>query len=399
MIMVVILHYLDKGKILTSLSSAGRFTVTDMTAWLLEALCIVAVNLYMLMSGYLLCSSGFKLSRLLKLVAKVWLYSVIVGFVGIALGTPSETVDTYFMLRLLFPVSMNTYWFMTAYIFFYLLVPVLGIAARAMNRDQMKMVLVGLIFFHAVIKSLVPAQMTVDASGMDAMWYIVLFFVAVYIRRFTQLGNRCNVSAKEENASSKAENGLHNISSQSEDGLHNATQKRASEALTAVILYVIGVLLIFGEAMALRAVYLRSGSFSYILNISYSYNHVLVLIASVALFIAFLKMNISDRAGKVFAFLGKYSLGVYLLHENLSVRYYWETFFEFPNVSSASPIVVIARVLLVGIIIFVAGVIFDFAGSGIAGFVLRVLKKAPVTKLVAARIEKADNVFSSSVRR
>ena len=353
MIMVVILHYLDKGGILRNLSDEGSFRAADAVAWLLEAFCIVAVNLYMLMSGYLLYSGSFKLSRLLKLVAKVWLYSVIVGFIGIALGTPTESVDTYFKLRLLFPVSMNTYWFMTAYIFFYLLVPVLGIAAKAMNRAQMKILIGGLLVFHVIVKTIVPAQLTADAAGMDAMWYVVLFFVAVYIRRFVAAG---------------------------------------FSKITCVITYILGVLLIFGEAMALRFVYLKTGSLSYILNISYAYNHLFVLFASVALFMAFLKLRVSKKVGGVFAFLGKYSLGVYLFHENLSIRYAWEPLLGCNKATTV--ISVIGYALYAGIFVFVIGVLIDYVGSILAGCVLRILKNTPVIKGVAAAIEKADNLFA-----
>ena len=373
MIMVVILHFLDKGGLLRSLSDEGSFSASDVTAWILEALCIVAVNLYMLMSGYLLYEGRFKLSRLLGLVARVWLYSVIVGFVGIALGTPNEPVDTYFKLRLLLPISMNTYWFMTAYIFFYVLVPVLGTAAKAMNRNQMKIILGCLIFFHVIIKSITPAKLTVDAGGMDAMWYVVLFFTAVYIRRFF------GEPKSEEN---------------SKKGLHNTKTTNGPKTISCVILYVVAAFLIFGEAMVLRFIYLKTGSLSYILGISYAYNHVLVLLASVALFCAFLKFRIPEKAGKVFAFLGKYSLGVYLLHENLSIRYYWEPLLG--SELATSPAGVIGMALYAGICVFIAGVIVGYVCSLIAGFMLNCLKKAPVIKTIATLIEKADGAFENN---
>ncbi len=350
MIMVVILHFLDKGGLLKSFSDPGAFTAMDVTAWILEALCIVAVNLYMLLSGYLLCESRFKLSNLLLLVARVWLYSVIVGFIGIALGTPTEAVDTYYLLRLLLPISMGTYWFMTAYIFFYLLVPVLGIAAGAMNKDQLKIVMICLIVFHAVIKSIVPATLSVDAGGMDAIWYIVLYFVAVYIRKYAKGSN------------------------------------------LAFVWYMIATFLIFGEAFVIRQVFLKTGSLSYILTISYAYNHVFVLASSVFLFMAFLKLKVSEKPGKIFAFLGKYSLGVYLLHENLSIRYAWEKFFGCDKISSAMQLLLMT--VFAGITVFVSGVIIDFIGRSIASFVLKILGKLPGFSSLGEAVKKADLAFS-----
>ena len=401
MIMVVILHFLDKGGILRDLSDEGSFNAADTVAWLLEAFCIVAVNLYMLMSGYLLYSGSFKLSRLLKLVAKVWLYSVIVGFIGIALGTPTESVDTYFKLRLLFPVSMNTYWFMTAYIFFYMLVPVLGIAAKAMNKAQMKLLIGGLLLFHVIIKTIVPAQLTADAAGMDAMWYVVLFFVAVYIRKFIAVGDvqsgekyivADNTGNNEKNAD-VGKNGDTDAENYSVVG-QNSDKSVNFNGITCVIAYIVGALLIFGEAFALRFVYLKTGSLSYILSISYAYNHLLVLFASVALFMAFLKLRFPKKVGGVFAFLGKYSLGVYLLHENLSIRYAWEPLLGCNKTTTV--ISVIGYALYAGIFIFVIGVLVDYVGSILAGGILRFLKNTSVFKSLSAAIEKADNLFAHS---
>ena len=66
MMMVVALHYLGKGELLTDLSGEA-LGGAGLAAWLLESFCIVAVNVYMLISGYFLCSSSFKPSRLLSL--------------------------------------------------------------------------------------------------------------------------------------------------------------------------------------------------------------------------------------------------------------------------------------------------------------------------------------------
>ena len=365
MIMIVILHYLDKGKVLTPLSSGEPFKAADVTAWFMEALAIVAVNLYMLMSGYLLYKSSFKLSRLINLVIKVWLYSVIVGLLGIVLGGPVEPVDTYFILRLLLPISMNTYWFMSAYVFFYLLTPVLGIAARAMNKVQLKFLLVALMVFHVIIKSVIPAKLDGDAFGMNAMWYIVLYFVAVYIRRFTAWGD-------EEGA----------------DGV-----KRPA-AWISFVLYVAGAFLVMGEALVIRSIYVKTGSLSYILRISYDYNHILVLITSIALFTGFLSLRIPVKVGQYFGIVGKYSLGVYLLHENLSIRYAWEKLLGCEKVNGVASVILMA--LMAAIVVFIIGVIVDFCGSFAAFCILSALKKTKVGKLFTGLMKKADSVFSST---
>ena len=71
MMMVVVLHYLGKGDLLTDLTSDSMGSA-GAAAWFLESFCIVAVNVYMFISGYVMCRSSFKLSRLIVLWLQVW---------------------------------------------------------------------------------------------------------------------------------------------------------------------------------------------------------------------------------------------------------------------------------------------------------------------------------------
>ena len=56
MMMVVVLHYLGKGGLLADLTKE-HLSGAELTAWLLECFCAVAVNVYMILSGYFLCMS------------------------------------------------------------------------------------------------------------------------------------------------------------------------------------------------------------------------------------------------------------------------------------------------------------------------------------------------------
>ena len=84
MLMVVMLHFLGKGELLPTLT--GNMDATGYVAWFMESLCIVAVNVYMLISGYFLVESSFKLGRLLSLMLQVIFYSVLVPVVLVCTG-------------------------------------------------------------------------------------------------------------------------------------------------------------------------------------------------------------------------------------------------------------------------------------------------------------------------
>lgn len=352
MMMVVVLHYLGKGDLLGNLTE-GNLNTTQLVAWVLECFCVVAVNVYMLISGYFLSTSSVKLSRLLKLWLQVWVYSVSIGLLAAFTGIlPAEEFDTHYLLSLLFPVSMTHYWFMTAYVFLYLLLPFAGMAVRKMSKVQLKLALSGLLLVFCVMKSVLPFRLETDNMGYDCIWYLCVFLTAAYIRRF---------------------------------GIPFLQKK-----WRCVCLYVAASLAVFTETMCLHQVYLRTGSLELIMKIALEYNHILPFLASVGLFMTFLMTDVSGALAKVVNRIAPYTLGVYLLHENLGVRYAWQRWLGADAVKSVPGLLL--GVLLAVAVVFTVGVAVDFVRERIMESLCNVLRKLSLGRKFTDKIVALDEL-------
>ncbi len=355
MMMVVVLHYLGKSQLLPELTGES-LGAQGVAAWLLESFSVVAVNVYMFISGYFLCTSSFKLSRLLKLWLQVWLYSVGFGLIGMMTGVMTEiSVDTHFFLTLLFPVWMEHYWFMTAYIFLYLLLPFIGIALRHMTKQQLRSTVIMLLIVFSVIKSVLPLRLEMDAKGYDCIWYLCVFAVAAYVRRF---------------------------------GIP-ALEKKGR----GILLYVVCVLLIFGGTMALRMVFLKTGSLGRMTGMCMEYNHILPLLAALGLFYAFLKLDFKGKIADVIVKIAPYTLGVYLLHENFGLRYTWQRWFGADKVSGVLSLLL--HTILAVVAVFAVGILVDMLRALLMKGIHGVLLRAKGYRRLMDGLDRADDVFGA----
>lgn len=285
MLMVITLHYLDKGGILVPLTE--KQSIAGFCAWLLEAFCIVAVNTYVLVSGYFLTESGFKLQRLFDLVAQLLFYSILVPAVLVLCGIlPASELTLYHLLNYVFPVQMDHYWFATAYILMYLFAPVLSAGVKQLTQKQLKTVIALLLIVFSLSKSILPFQLSIDKHGYDVVWFLFLFLIAAYIR-------------------------LYGI-----PGLNQSNR--------GFLLYAGSCVGIFALAVCLAFFSSRLGKFEYFVSSTFEYNHILCLLGAIGLFIGFLHWNMPE--GKLASLVRKiapYTFGVYLLHENREIRYLW----------------------------------------------------------------------------
>lgn len=355
MMMVIMLHYLGKGNLLGDVT-AERMDACGVLAWCLEALCIVAVNVYMMISGYFLIASDFKVSRLIRLYLQLWFYSVVIGVVAALLGVVAQTpVDTHYYLTMLFPVSMGHYWFLTAYVFLYLLLPFVGRAARDFTRAQYRLALGLLLGMFCIVKTVLPFRMEMDALGYDCIWYLCMFLTAGYIRKF---------------------------------GISFLNKKR-----NCALLYFGGCLGLLAELFALRMIYQKTGSFELLLKVSTEYNHLFPFLAAVGLFGLFLRVEVRGILRKAVLFCGPYTLGVYLLHENLGLRYTWQTWLGAGRIQGAASL--FFHTVLAVLCVFVVGIALDALRAAMESGLCRMLSGRKALRIIASVIEKGDKLFCS----
>lgn len=335
MLMVVVLHYLSKGQLVVSLGE--NTDLLNVSLWFLEAMCIVTINLYVLISGYFLVEARWKLSRLIELWFQVMFYSLGVPMVCFVLGIGDvRQWGLYDWVNVLFPIQMEHYWFITAYAVMYLFVPVLSMGVKKITKKEHQIVIAGLLLIFSIPKSILPIGIPTDRFGYDFGWFLCLFMVASYIRMY---------------------------------GISFFNSK-----IRAFTVYLGAAAGIWGISLFFWGLYRWGLSLAYAADMPYCYNHILVLVAAVALFYVFKNFEIPQgRLSSMICKISPYTLGVYLLHENLAIRTEWQILAGIENVRGKWS--VIPHMIITVLAVFVVGIMVDYVRDCIFKLVQRIWKK------------------------
>lgn len=323
MLMVILLHYLSKGGLLAD--PAGDMTFSDWAFWGLEALCLVCVNVYVLISGYFFAENRFRLGKAAGIWCQVFFYSVVIAAVCMAAGIADyrQYFDLYNLQFFAFPVINGHYWFASAYLLMYLFSPVMNYAIKGMSRKQFQMLILLLLIPFSFAKSILPLPLAVDDCGNSFIWFLCLYLIAAYIRLY---------------------------------GIPLLEKK--GKALTTYLLSSAGILVALAFAGFLNR---RTGHYEYALEIPLHYNFVFILTGSLGLFYCFKTWKVKENAlVRYLVRIAPYTFGVYLLHEHLLLRYWWP---ETLRVSDVYGAVRIFHLLLTVILLFAAGILMDVLRS------------------------------------
>ncbi len=323
MLMVVSLHYLGKGGLL---DKAGHSVDVYTVAWLLESLSIAAVNTYVLISGYLLCKKSFRTGRIVKIWLQTLFYSVgIMAVLMLPIPGGHFRPMMHEAFTAVFPITMNHYWFMTAYVIMVLFSPLLNLAIWKLNRKQHLMVMCLLLGLFSLPKSILPVRLEFDDFGYSGLWFLVVYVIAAYLRRLR------------------------------EEAGPAGTGKKSVRYLGIYLLLVAAMWIL---TLALGWVYETTGHLFEIQGLPMEYNFLLNIGAAVFLFLTFSHLTI--RAGGFRKFIGlvsPYTLGVYLLHEHVLIRYEWPKWLFADRIGNCG--ILIVYWLLAILLVFTAGILVD----------------------------------------
>ena len=323
--MIIVLHYLDRGRILAPYSEDA--SVLNYTAWLIEAFCIVSVNCYVLISGYFLAESEWKPGRIVSLAAQVLFYSLTIPAVMLCLGMISGSeLSLYDWLTFIFPFQNEHYWFATHYLILYLFAPILAAGVQKLDKKTLRAVIALLIAFFSIAKTLIPFNLVMDADGYHYGWFLCLFLVGAYLRKY---------------------------------GI-----PKLDKGQNGAVLYAGMCILIWAMSVFCGVMEQRTGMLSHYVDMPYTYNYFFVFIGSLGMFYWFKNMQIKEgRAADSIRKLAPYTFGIYLLHAHILVGGRWMYFLGIEKVRGTW--LFVPHMIVCILVVYAAGTVVDFARTWI----------------------------------
>lgn len=286
MYMVVVMHYLNDH--VGSLFFDLGLNSLSVTAVVLDSVCIVAVDAFVLLGGYFLSVRPFSLRRLIRLLFQVLFYTLSIPPVLALFGVLpfSEVWNVYHIWNSLFPVQSGHYWFISSYVAMLLLSPFLNAALEKMDKRQMQIGLLLLLLLFCIGKSFSPLQFATDRYGYDPGWFLVLYLTGGYLHRF----------------------GIPFFQSSARGfGVY-----LASAGLIAVL--ELSLIWLGGRFSWLR----------YYTSVPFHYNFLLCFTGALGLFYGFARLPLQEgRLSDFVRFVSPAALGVYLIHGQSDIALRW----------------------------------------------------------------------------
>lgn len=233
----------------------------------------LGVNLFVLISGYFLIDSKFKIQKLIKLHFQVLFYSVFILIIFAIFNL--ENIKISDVIKSIFPIIFQNYWFITTYFMLYILSPFLNKFIKSLSKNEYLNLLLILIF----LLSIIPTFTTMTLNFGLVFWFVFLYLISGYLKKYP---NKFI-----------------------ENKRYNLITFFISFTIILISVILFNVLGKYSEIFFLHATYFKE------------YNSVFILICSISLFLYFKKLNIQS---KVINNISMTTLGIYLIHDNKFIR-------------------------------------------------------------------------------
>lgn len=263
----------------------------------------VASNIFVLITGYFIFKSEFKIQKIIKIMFEFVFYSVLVNLIICVISKDVNVL--YYMIFSFFPIFFNMHWFVIAYIGMYLFIPFVKPMLNKLSQKSYFILLIVLGFFISIaptIIAIILKKNVVESFG-SVITFLYLGMIGGYISKF----NICIFKNK-----------WYNL-------------------LTIIYLYLIFI--VFDKMKAANSFF--------------------VIILSILTVDLFLKLEIKNN--KVLNFFSNSSLGVLLLHDNrLFNNVMWVEIFKTPSYYEASTILFLKHIIFCIVSIYLIGSIIDW---------------------------------------
>jgi len=319
--MVVILHIFGHGGVR---DACERFSTNYYLTWFLTGLCYCAVNVFGMLTGYLMVDRKFNVFKIVPLYLTVLFYSAIITI--LFKFTPPlmwlHKVSYGELIKgICFPVTSRQYWYFTCYFALYFFIPFINRSLCSLNKKEYKILCFSILILFSLLPLLCLGRIDSFSigGGYTVIWLVCLYIVGGYLK------------------------------------LHPIKIKKTK----CVLLYLICIFLAwfskFASHMVIKYLFKKSTE----LDLFFSYTSIFIIFAAVALLLLFLQITIKRKLiQRIISFISALSFSVYIIHEHPLVRDYIIQN-KFSYLSIDNPILLACKVIVFAFLIFVTCFFID----------------------------------------
>lgn len=174
--MIVLLH-LNFGQILEGVKPlSGHWFV----AHGIEQICIIGVNVFALISGFVNYGKKYKITNIISLWLQIFFYSFFITLVFYFWKRPD--VSTATLISFAFPVTMYKYWYVSAYFFLFFLMPALNLVMQKSPR-KLTAIFITIVMFNCTIIGYVKNAFVVN-NGFSVIWLAALYMIGAFVKKY-----------------------------------------------------------------------------------------------------------------------------------------------------------------------------------------------------------------------
>ncbi len=267
----------------------------------------IGVNIFVLISGYFgITTSSIKGNKVIRLWLQIFTYSAFFFLINLMLLHQSFGIND--LLKSFLPISFSAWWFASTYFILYILSPFIN---QFFNSLSQKAYLKTLLLL-TILWCILPTFISQNMQSNPLLWFVFLYALSGYLR------------------------------------LHLNISKYKSKL--CFIYTGILILLTYLSAVIFDILGTKFSFFSNHATYFYDMQKLPVFLVSVLLFLGFLNLKISYKP--IINVISSATFGVYLIHENMYIRYFlWKTLFKNQAYNNSSFLIIYT--LLQIIIVFV----------------------------------------------
>lgn len=274
-LMILTLHYLNPN--IGGALNIANIPNTNFNYYIargLESFCIVAVNLYILITGFFMYKKdNIKISKVINLILITAFYNIFAYIISLILGIVKFNIQSLINFKNTF--IQGGCWFTIIYCILYLLIPYINLIINHINKKQFKTLIVILLIFFSIWPTFLSTT-TINDDGYGIVQFVMLYLIGAYIAKY----------------------------------IINSPKNVTLHSIIYLLIYLLMTMITFGNSI--KTIYLNT----------FAYNSIFNIIGSVSLFLAFSKLKLNLNFINSIA---KHTFGIYIFHINEFIAtYIWE---------------------------------------------------------------------------